>query len=73
MASPPCVTGWEGRRGKHLGGPPARVCRKPGAAPMGLVLDIATTVAFGALWLFVEMRADANKQIATHLPWGSPW
>jgi hypothetical protein len=40
---------------------------------MGLVLDIATTVAFGALWLFVEMRADANKQVATHLPWGSPW
>ena len=40
---------------------------------MGLVFDIAMAVAFGAVWLFVEMRAAANKQIATHLPWQSPW
>jgi hypothetical protein len=40
---------------------------------MELVLDVVTAVAFGALWLVVEMRAVANKQIATHLPWQSPW
>jgi hypothetical protein len=40
---------------------------------MGLVVEIATAVMFGALWLFVEMRVAANKQIATHLPWQSPW
>jgi len=39
---------------------------------MGVVLvSVATAVAFGALWLFVERRAAMNKQIAAHLPWRS--
>jgi hypothetical protein len=41
---------------------------------MGVVLvSVATAVAFGALWLFVERRAAANKQMATDMPWRSPW
>lgn len=37
---------------------------------MGVVLvNVATAAAFGTLWLFVERRAAANKQMATHMPW----